>query len=525
MAALIQSLYFSGSRLSTGEPNDSGFVYAYVIGTLTPATLYADEDATIAITQPITLDAGGRVPYATYPDGVWITAPVRLVVQDVDGTTVSDAPFWPADARDTALENDGFTGATVQAALSALYSSVGGTDAKYLESGGATARTIKAKFQEIHISVKDFGAVGDGVNIDTVPIQTAIARLATLGGGTLYFPPGTYKIDQELFLGSSGASVEGVSFVGAGSDATTLTQSAADTNVITVYGSQFRIGGFTLDATSASTAAALNLASVSRGLVFDIVTDGTLRTGLFLDGSEDVTVRSCRWVGRDGSTSSVGVNVAQGGGIVIDACFINGGSTGLGILFNCYSSAAEGFTVTGCTFAGSGSGGIAFGDNPIDNTFLGTGFSIVGNGTLGDLTVPIAVVASGPFGQLNLATLPGDLHQAGNHLDGSTENVTSGGTALPKIEKGYYCRFVGTTTGVAYAVSAPTWIPQVHGKEITLVFVNGAGGAVTGWTLNAIYEVTGIIPTTDAHSIVVKFTYDPVNSRWREVCRADTTTT
>jgi polygalacturonase len=41
-------------------------------------------------------------------------------------------------------------------------------------------------------NVKDFGATGDGKTIDTDPINKAIAAAAGNGGGTVYFPAGTY---------------------------------------------------------------------------------------------------------------------------------------------------------------------------------------------------------------------------------------------------------------------------------------------------------------------------------------------
>jgi hypothetical protein len=63
------------------------------------------------------------------------------------------------------------------------------------------------------VSVKDFGAVGDGVANDTAAIQAAIdsisfttwqgsnAAMWAKGGGTVYFPPGKYRITSTLLVG------------------------------------------------------------------------------------------------------------------------------------------------------------------------------------------------------------------------------------------------------------------------------------------------------------------------------------
>jgi polygalacturonase len=67
---------------------------------------------------------------------------------------------------------------------------------------GASSRTVENKLQET-LSVKDFGAVGDGVTDDTVAIQAAIDSLA--GGGTLLFPRGTYVSNTQINFTLTGA--------------------------------------------------------------------------------------------------------------------------------------------------------------------------------------------------------------------------------------------------------------------------------------------------------------------------------
>ncbi|WP_420128075.1 glycosyl hydrolase family 28-related protein [Longimicrobium sp.] len=75
----------------------------------------------------------------------------------------------------------------------------------YIQAGnGAVTRTVESRLRET-VSVKDYGAVGDGVTDDTAAFTSAFNYLAsrvtsTLGGGTLYVPHGTYKLSQALPL-------------------------------------------------------------------------------------------------------------------------------------------------------------------------------------------------------------------------------------------------------------------------------------------------------------------------------------
>lgn len=58
---------------------------------------------------------------------------------------------------------------------------------------GAVTRTTQSKMQDM-VSVKDFGAVGNGVTDDTAAINAAITAINALGGGTVFFPEGTYLV-------------------------------------------------------------------------------------------------------------------------------------------------------------------------------------------------------------------------------------------------------------------------------------------------------------------------------------------
>lgn len=66
----------------------------------------------------------------------------------------------------------------------------------FRQQGSTVDRTVIEKLYE-SVSIKDFGAVGDGVTDDTAAIQTAIT-MAQLGGKKLFLNAGVYKITSIL---------------------------------------------------------------------------------------------------------------------------------------------------------------------------------------------------------------------------------------------------------------------------------------------------------------------------------------
>jgi len=75
---------------------------------------------------------------------------------------------------------------------------------------GAVQRTVESKLQDV-VSVKDFGAVGNGVTDDTAAIQAALnAAIGYAGKGDVYLPRGKYKITSRISI------PQGVTLRGAG---------------------------------------------------------------------------------------------------------------------------------------------------------------------------------------------------------------------------------------------------------------------------------------------------------------------
>lgn len=101
---------------------------------------------------------------------------------------------------------------------------LGAASISFLQSGtGAVSRTAQAKMRDI-VSVKDFGAVGDGVTDDTTAIQAAITANY---GKRLYFPAGNYKI-------TALSIVDKIHFEGDGPEESIFTWTSTTANLITV---------------------------------------------------------------------------------------------------------------------------------------------------------------------------------------------------------------------------------------------------------------------------------------------------
>lgn len=82
---------------------------------------------------------------------------------------------------------------TVGDHLNSIAASSGSSMVGFLQSGtGAVARTLQAKGRD-SVSVKDFGAVGDGIADDTEAIQKCINAVSNSMRRIVYFPAGRYN--------------------------------------------------------------------------------------------------------------------------------------------------------------------------------------------------------------------------------------------------------------------------------------------------------------------------------------------
>ena len=126
------------------------------------------------------------------PTSALIDIFISGIYQNKDTFTVVDKVLTFSEAPPAGTDN-------VEVVISITLANVE-TDASlvgYSPGGiGAVTTNVQTKLRE-WVSVKDFGAVGDGVTDDTAAIQAAIDSIA---GGTVHFPVGTFLISAPIQL-------------------------------------------------------------------------------------------------------------------------------------------------------------------------------------------------------------------------------------------------------------------------------------------------------------------------------------
>ncbi len=212
----ISPIWGAGAQLfdNNGDPLSGGKIYVYVAGTTTPATTYTDPLGSIPNTNPIVADAAGRltneiwfpvsgafkfvlkttndVLLATYDNIPSVPTPPILnsasAISYTPGYLVNAGQFLPRTTYQIAtVGTTNFVGIGAAANLSGTVFTATGVG-----SGSGNAyyvRTVESKLRDV-VSVKDYGAIGDGITDDTVSIQAALNS----GAGGVYIPTGNYLV-------------------------------------------------------------------------------------------------------------------------------------------------------------------------------------------------------------------------------------------------------------------------------------------------------------------------------------------
>lgn len=495
-ARVLDSLYISGF----GTAAASGTVSFYQPGTLVPVTVYSDDTLSTVLTQPITLDASGKTALPVYT-----ATPLRAIIKSVAGATLQDVARIDGDRAElVGVSNAAWTATDLNSILTAIQTSTGGIDGKFIDSGAsAVARTIQAKFAEVQVSVKDFGAVGNGIADDTTAIQGAINRVIALGGGTVFVPSGTYLTSLALSVTGGTCTIAGT-----GSEVTTIRLTNATANLFSIAATGgLRLQGLSLRHSSSTTGAAISSAAgASLPLALTYVVVG------------------------NGSEFAKGIDKPSGGGagstMVIDRSTViaSGMSVSITPLTKLYIDAS---VITGVT------GGIlqSFDDVTLTNSIVtstgGYPVDVGGNGgnialITGNYIVAVATEGIRLSSAVGSAVYWPNRNQNGV-LDGNVSAFTnyslSSGTAVAPQPGIVTAIRIVATAAITVTISAVAKLG--FGRQFTLICSNASGGAVV-WSFAAQYVLSAAVAPATGNRVNLLLEYNPIDSKCYEIGRAST---
>jgi hypothetical protein len=322
---------------ANGNPLSGGKVYTYAAGTTTPLATYTDQGGSTPNTNPVILDSRGEA-------AIWLgVASYKLKL-----TTATDVEIWTVD---------NIVSANTQT-LANLSEAGGSALVGYLPAGtGAVATTVQTKLRET-VSVKDFGAVGDGVVDDTVAIQAAIDAVVA-NGRVIGDAQGVYKVTGRIDI--SDKELRDIRLTYTTNSALIVAKGKARlTNITISVGSTIRTFLNPLPGV-------INL-HLATGVVLDNIeiTDGiTDRIGVFCSTlASNTTIRNCRmnYIGwpilfNDNIPAQRivdGIDYAGqsiGSGLYISGCALGAAdktAVGDAIEINCPSQRFSNIKVSGC---------------------------------------------------------------------------------------------------------------------------------------------------------------------------------
>lgn len=172
---------------NSGNVLTGGKIFTYAAGTTTNQVTYTTSLGNIPHSNPIILDASGRVPSG---GEIWLTDGLsyKFVLTDSNNVLIGTYDNIILGVPASQVLFTGFKGQV--GVVQDLADDDGSDWIGFKQSGtGAVAISAQDKMRQI-VSVKDFGAVGDGIVNDTAAIQAAINS----GLKNINFPSGSYAI-------------------------------------------------------------------------------------------------------------------------------------------------------------------------------------------------------------------------------------------------------------------------------------------------------------------------------------------
>ncbi len=325
---------------------------------------------------------------------------------------------------------------------SELIASSGSSLVGHIASGtGAVATTVEEKLRE-HVSVLDFGLVGNGVVDNTAASNAAVSALNAAGVGALFFPEGDY-----FFNSKPNAISGGILLIGSGYYKSRLTRNYTEVSstagFIDMTGASNGGGGITnlllFAASGTSGGSAINIEAGVAHSNGDMVISDISVTG---EGTWNYNIRA------DGSakvTSAQGVRTVR----VRDCVLFQANIAGI------YLKSVNNWSLSGIgIFTGTGTDFILDGTSEVPSNYVSAKFTFCPN------------VSIGPTGACNQV-----LFDCPN-----TVNMTVTGHVFNITMLGKFSTVVGTPSGDADSVGFATSAKVVGGK---LIQTSGGGNLET----------------------------------------------
>lgn len=265
-ASLLEPVRLKELQDVTAGTTNSALIPFTPVGTIAATNVQAaivEVDADAKAREAVIID---RALYRTNPDGKPNTMliPLDMGTQRINNLAAPVANNDAARLIDVVNATSGNTPANlsafspyqyavstnvqgaIQNVIDGVASNLGSTRLGYnFAQTGSVTRTVQAKFGE-RVSVKDFGAVADGVTNDSPAFQAALNYLQSHGGGKLVIPSGTYNIVNSLGYTHQGRN--GLNIEGEGENCVVLDWSGVGTMLLINYVNQYNItniSGFT----------------------------------------------------------------------------------------------------------------------------------------------------------------------------------------------------------------------------------------------------------------------------------------
>ena len=204
---------------------------------------------------------------------------------------------------------------------------------------GAVNRAINLKLQET-ISVKDFGAVGDGTTDDTTAIQNAVTYAA---GSPVYFPTGTYVVTSTITWSTTTQFAPALKIYGDGAGRTNIDNRVANGSCFvskSTTSGNFQLEGYVRDLKIFTTTSPVVSNGIEIQAVYNFEHTGLHIIGMTNDGmritcaigdndaANQILYSNCRIENcKIGINSNFSAGLTQPSFITVRKCFFQGHTT------------------------------------------------------------------------------------------------------------------------------------------------------------------------------------------------------